>query len=108
MFSTAHADAINTLQLLMKALTQLQRAAQNEGITAALQVCGRRAAQCPRLLRIQRSIQVCCARTVRILQEHPAQLLRASAVSGTHHASHLHRTNKKPLFVAIVVISGVN
>jgi hypothetical protein len=38
MFSTAHADAINVLQLLMRALTQLQRAAQHEEITAALQV----------------------------------------------------------------------
>lgn len=38
LFSTAHANAINALQLLMKALTQLQRAAQHEEITAALEV----------------------------------------------------------------------
>lgn len=38
MFSTAHADAINNLQHLMKALTRLQMATQNEAITAALQV----------------------------------------------------------------------
>jgi hypothetical protein len=40
LFSTAHAEEINTLQHLMKALTQLQRAAQQEDITAALQVSG--------------------------------------------------------------------
>lgn len=50
MFSTAHAESINTLQLLMKALTQLQRAAQSEGITAALQVGRQRTAQCATLL----------------------------------------------------------
>jgi hypothetical protein len=38
MFSTAHAGAINVLQLLMKALTQLQLASQRDAITAALQV----------------------------------------------------------------------
>lgn len=38
MFSTAHADAINTLQHLSKALTRLQMAAQMAAITAALQV----------------------------------------------------------------------
>jgi len=38
MFSTAHADAINTLQHLSKALTRLQMAAQKAAITAALQV----------------------------------------------------------------------
>lgn len=38
MFSTAHAGAINVLQLLMKALTQLQWASQRDAITAALQV----------------------------------------------------------------------
>jgi hypothetical protein len=38
LFSPAHADAINTLQHLMKALTRLQLAAQHDAIAAALQV----------------------------------------------------------------------
>lgn len=102
MFSTAHADATNTLQLLMKALTQLQRAAQSEAITAALQVCGWRAAYCARLLRSQRNMQLCCAHTVCLPEEQPAQLLSAPAVSGTQHASHLHRINITALLVAII------